>query len=138
MTEVTGHPILGVTRGGVLGGGHQVHFTFQFENEQERTFLLPVEGLGKFILSLTQLGTLAQDERRKTGHADPEVVTSVPLHAETIDLGLSTTRDALTLRVRTKEQIPIDMRMSPEMGQRLADALQRALQKTPPRGPIAH
>ena len=138
MNEVTGHPVLQVARAGVLDGGQRVHFTFQFADGQEGTFLLPVEGLGKFILSLSKLGIMAQDERRKAGHADETIVTTAPLHAETFDLGLSNTRNGLLLRIRTQEQIPIDLDMSLEIAQVLADGLQTVLQETPPRGPIAH
>ena len=138
MTRVTGHPVSHVARAGVMEGGHQIHFTLRFADGQEKTFFLPVEGLGKFVMSLTQLGKLAEEERRKAGLPDAEVVTSAPLHARNFALGLSQSGDSVLVRVLTQETIPIDLEMSRKTAEALADTLHKALRQIPPTAPKPH
>jgi hypothetical protein len=70
MNDITGFPIKNITAGGAADGGDKVHFSFEFEDGNVRSFLIPSRRIGIFFTIFQKLAQMAFDERVKI---DPTV-----------------------------------------------------------------
>lgn len=132
MTGIQSHPIEQLLGGGIINQGQQVYFTIQFQDGTEATMDLDHEKLGKLIVELIRIGKMAAEERTKHGATTGgEVITSDPFEADGIGVGLGFGPEGTMIAIRflTKQKVPVDLVVEPELAKNFAESLQINLRK---------
>lgn len=133
VEKITGYLILDALSGGSADNGQRVTFDLRLMAEPEpetTTFLCDYHVFNSVIIKLAAYATIASEDRLKHSPAPGGthyIDRSMPFEATVFEAGRGIPSGNIALRIRTKQNIPIDISMSPEDARALAKQLLREI-----------
>lgn len=137
VEKITGYLILDAISGGAADNGQRVRFDLRIKAEPEpetTTFLCDYHVFNSVILKLAAYAHIASEDRQKHSPAPkgtPYIDRAMPFEATVFEIGRGIPSGNISLRIRTKQNIPIDFSMSPEDARGLAQQLLREIGSPP-------
>ena len=135
--KISGYIVLNATSGGSIDNGQRVRFDLSLEGEpspQTQVFLCDYHVFNSVIQKLIAFAGIASEDRAKhAGQPDSGYYLdkSFPFEATEIEVGRSLKKGRMGLRIKTKQNIPVDISIDENTARDLAQRILRGIGDTP-------